>query len=245
MRLAAFLLLACPTWTLAQDDLVRVTSPNGQIEFQLFIAVPPEAGSLPRLAYRVFFQGKRLMDTSFLGLNIHNQEPLLGEKVGLISSKNSGDSLLAEYLQNGSTGRRLNLEVRAYDDGVAFRYVVPKSALLDEILIENEATEFQFVQDVLARIPPETLIPLPFFVEQPGVGWVAVTETHLENYALMRLQHSEGRIMNATLSPLADNPKVAVVGRAPLTSPWRVLMIGSSRARLIDSNLVNSLNSGW
>ena len=50
--------------------------------------------------------------------------------------------LIAEYMQNGSLGRRINIEARAYDDRVEFRYVIPRSTMLDEILIEDEATEF-------------------------------------------------------------------------------------------------------
>jgi hypothetical protein len=52
-----------------------------------------------------------------------------------------------EYFQNGSLGRRITLEVRPYDDGVAFRYVIPKSTPLNEILIVNEDTEFRFAAE--------------------------------------------------------------------------------------------------
>ncbi len=72
----------------------------------------------------------------------------MGENVGLMTATHiSGQSCLyrclnAEYMQNGSIGRRLNLEVRVWDDAVAFRYVIPRSTALDEILIDNELTEF-------------------------------------------------------------------------------------------------------
>ncbi len=56
-----------------------------------------------------------------MGLDIYNQEPLLGQNLGLIHSSTASDagagekynSLTAEYMQNGSLGRRLNVEVRA------------------------------------------------------------------------------------------------------------------------------------
>ena len=98
-----------------------------------------------RLAYQVLFSGKPLMDTSFMGLNIRDQ-PILGVNVGLTASKKTTvdetytvpagktkrirdhyNALTAEYLQNGSLGRRINVEARVYDDGVAFRYLIPWS----------------------------------------------------------------------------------------------------------------------
>lgn len=265
-----------------QSDSIQVASPDGQIEFRLMIAQPPESYTLPRLAYQVSFRGKRLIDTSFLGLEIQDQ-PLLGENVGLVSSKtgsvdetytvpagkskvirNHYNSLIAEYLQNGSLGRRLNVEVRAYDDGVAFRYIVPRTTPLEEIRIEDESTQFQFTHDAdtyplilrgfqtpyedqynrvtLSGIHPESLIALPFLVEQPGVGWAAITEAHIENYAGMYLKHTGGRTMLSTLAPRVDEPELAVKGTTPLDCPWRVLMIGSEPGRLIESNIVSNLN---
>ena len=38
------------------------------------------------------------------------------------------------------------IEARAYDDGVAFRYIVPEQAGVKELRITNEAHEFRFQQ---------------------------------------------------------------------------------------------------
>ena len=53
----------------------------------------------------------------------------------------------------------------------------------------------------LSGIHPDSLIGLPFLVEQPGVGWVAVTEADIDNFPGMYLHHLEGRAMEAVLSP--------------------------------------------
>jgi alpha-glucosidase len=44
------------------------------------------------------------------------------------------------------------------------------------------------------------------------------------------------------LSPHSDGDGLAVSGRAPLASPWRVVMIGDTPGRLIESTLILSLN---
>ena len=63
----------------AQDER-RIVSPDGQLEFRLFTALP-EGSVLNCLAYQVLLGGKAILGTSYLGLNIHFQEPLLGENV--------------------------------------------------------------------------------------------------------------------------------------------------------------------
>ena len=53
----------------------------------------------------------------------------------------------------------------------------------------------------LSAIQPDDLIALPFLVEQPGLGWVAVTEANIDNYAGMYLKHEENHTMISTLTP--------------------------------------------
>jgi alpha-glucosidase len=278
------LALAAAGCALAQSsDLLTLASPNGQIQFQLFLTRQPDPSeAYTRLAYQVSFKGKKLIDTSFLGLDIDDQ-PILGVNVGLETSKTDTvdqtytvpagktktirdhyNSLVAQYLQNGTLGRRITVEVRAYDDGIAFRYVVPWSNPLVDMRIVDELTEFDFAQDsetfplilrdfqtpyedqynrvTLSGIHPDSLIALPFLVEQPGVGWAAVTEANIDNYSGMYLKHEDGRIMISTLAPRVDDPVLAVHTSAPMTCPWRVLLIGSEPGRLIESNIVGSLN---
>jgi alpha-glucosidase len=146
---------------LAQDER-SVRSPNGQVEFHLFIAVQKD-NRLARIAYEVYDRGKPVVTISFLGLDIEVQEPLLGENVGLTSAKITKgadfNTLIAKYMQNGSLGRLINVEARAYDNGVAFRYVLPRSTPLLDFRILEEATEFHLAGD--ARISEAELGAYP------------------------------------------------------------------------------------
>ena len=266
----------------AQSDPVKVTSPDGQIEFRMFLAPQEVSSEYWRLAYQISFRGKPLMDTSYMGLNFRDQ-PVLGVNLGLVTSKTqavdetyttpAGKSksvrdhynlLTAEYMQNGTLGRRLTMEVRAYDDGIAFRYDIPWSNPLQDIFLENDSTQFRFAQDAdayplilrnyqtnyedqynritLSGIHPDDLIGLPFLVEQPGVGWAAITEANIDDFSGMYLHHLEGRAMEVALSPRLDDATLAVTGHAPMNSPWRVVLIGSEPGRLMESDIVASLN---
>ena len=243
MRLIlAFLFLLLTAF--AQDER-RVVSPDGQIEFRIFVALP-EPAALNQIAYQISFHGKPLIDTSFLGLDILYQ-PLLGAKLGLLASHTSRadhyQSLVAEYMQDGSTGRLIDVEVRVYNDGVAFRYVVPRSNPLENIRIEDEETEFRLAKDAgaISRIAPETPIQLPFTDEEPGVGWIEITESRNSSFPPMSLMHVPGTALISRLAKNGGTPNLAVDATTPLTGPWRVILVSSLRSELAASKIVSSL----
>jgi alpha-glucosidase len=259
-------LLAAPFLAFGQNDPIPVASPDGQIELRLFLSKPDDSRYF-RLAYQVSYRGKLLMDTSLMGLTLQNQEPVLGDNLGLTATvRDAGDhynSLVAQYIQNGSLGRRISVEARAYNDGVAFRYYLSKTPQTDDLRIEEELTDFRFAQDGdayssvrssyesdhseysrtrLSGIQRTSLMALPFLIEQPGVGWVAITEAQLDNYPGMNLFHAGGNTIRTTLAPRADDAALAMHGAAPAETPWRVLMIASEPRKLLESDIVQNLN---
>jgi len=253
-RGSGLLLCALIPLALQAQDERRVVSPNGQFEFRLFVG-QPDGALFSRVGYQVFFRGKPLITTSWMGLDIRDQEPFLGENPGFMSSDTaSGDhfnSLVAHYMQNGSLGRRLDVEIRAYDDGVAFRYFMPKSTPLEDILIRDEATQFNFAQPgVLSSLDTGPLaaqpdFDLPLTVEQPGVGWVAITDAGPEARSPKYPRTYLIRSGNGLLTNLArskSEPTVAYVGKTPLVWPWRVVLAGPDRERLMQSETLKSLN---
>jgi alpha-glucosidase len=255
----------------------KVTSPNDQITFLLFNPAPakhPERSDWEKppsddLRYAVEFHGKRLIDHSKLGLEIAKQ-PALGP--GMRSTATQSVSVDESYtIPVGKTstvrdhynsartdfedpsGRKLTIEVRVFDDGVGFRYLVPDQPSLKQVRIARENTEFCYTKDATtyplilegfqSSWEHDWLIGMPMLAEEPGIGWVAITEADIDNYAGMYLRKGEGRnCVRAELSPRVDNPKVAVETATPFSTPWRVLMIGDEPGRLIESNIVLNLN---
>ena len=214
-----FLLLSLLLATAARaQDFRSVQSPNGQLEFRLFVS-QPEEGMLFHLGYQLHYRGKPLLDTSYIGLDIRNQEPVLGENVGLIASRIDNHAgyrtLNAEYMQNGSIGRRIDLEVRIWDGAVAFRYLIPRTSALEEILIDRETTEFHLAH------PPPTMpanAPLPVTLTLPGIGRVSLSESGVPEYPR---------------SSLAAGPSILVTrlsnrfeGQTPMVCPWRIIALG-------------------
>ena len=170
-----------------------------------------------------------------------------------------------------SPKRRLDVVFRAFDDGVAFRYVIPEQEPLEEFVLTSEETRFTFPGDPRARALPlnsyttpyekyyetlkvsaigsQMLIGLPLLLELPRDGsdpvWLAMTEANLTDYAGMYLSGVDGDAgtLAAKLSPLPGRDDGAkVLGRAPHASPWRVLMVADDPGRLIESQLVFHLS---
>ncbi len=225
---------------LAQDER-HVSSPDGQIEFRIAMA-QPEPGALFQLAYQVSYRGKPLIETSFLGLDIHNQEPILGANVGLTASHTESgkvySSLDAEYMQNGSLGRRLNLQVHVYNEGIAFRYEIPRSLPLAEFLLNQEATEFSFARP----LDPQAALGVPCVVEQRGLAWVKISEVPLPDYPRMSLQRTDERTLISRLLPQRPDSEIVLETATPLVTPWRLLVIAPSSDRLNESKIVASLS---
>jgi len=170
------------------------------------------------------------------------------------------------------SGRKLTIEARAFDDGVAFRYLVPEQPGLGQVKIAQESTEFTYPRDAstyplildgyqsswedeyqlrnVSGLHKDWLIATPYLADVPGIGWVATTEADIENYAGMYLK-KVGGLANYTvqvnLSPHEDregkiDASYAVETATPFRSPWRVLMIADEPAKLIESNIVLNLN---
>jgi len=254
---------------------VKVQSPDQQIEVS--IAVPQSGPNAGWLTYEVSYRGKAVIAPSRMGLKLEGK-PALGEKVTAIEpSATSGADTYelihgkasrvrhewrGTILRTESAGGRLEVEVRAYDDGVAFRYRLPEAA--GSFAVEREHTQFQaaregtgyplilasfrtsyedsYVALPLSSIKPASLVALPFTFEVPGAAWVSITEAHLENWAGMYLTRPARLTMEAKLAPRLDRPEVAVLGQAPAHSSWRVLIIAAEPYKLLESNLVTSLS---
>ena len=164
-KVFALVLLAALT-AAAQTGPVVLTSPNGALEISIATmqsqSVQAASG---QLAYRVAFRGRPVLQWSNLGLAIQGS-PALGPAVRIESSQPSSQdetwtsvqgkansirnhyhAVTVQTVETAPGGRRLVVEARAYDDGVAFRYLVPEQPSLKELRILNEATEFRFSKD--------------------------------------------------------------------------------------------------
>ena len=232
----------------AQAGPVVLKSPNGALEISIATlrgqSVQPEGG---QLAYRVTFRGQPVLEWSNLGF-IMEGSPSLGPAVRVDSSqassrdetwnavagkanpiRNRYNAVTVQTVETAAAaGRRLVIEARAYDDGVAFRYVVPDQPSVKELRILNESTQFRFSKEAntlalisrgfqtsneddyheltIGGLHPEYLVNLPLLLELPGVAWVGLTEADLEDYPnLYVTASSAARTLSARLATRVED----------------------------------------
>jgi len=163
--------------------------------------------------------------------------------------------------------RRIQLIFRACDDGVAFRYLVPQQQGVESVEILDEPARFRltgnpqtwplyrenyttpheglYASARLSELAANRLIDLPLLAQYEDGISVAFTEANLRNYAGLYLK-AEGtgdqRRLRCDLSPLPGQKEIKVRSRLPLSTPWRVILIGNHPGRFIESNLILNLN---
>ncbi len=172
--------------------------------------------------------------------------------------------LRVELREAATPARTFALVARAYDEGVAFRYDLPEASGLGEFTLKNELTEFRFPADhrswagdesacaentyrerKLSAIPQQGRgnqpfrSVLPLLVETPA-AYVAVAESDLLDWAGLFLSGTGENAVRAELAARQDK-RGAVVGRVPMVSPWRVLMVSRTAGDLVTNDLVATL----
>jgi len=260
---------------------MAVTSPDGNLTVSLTLAAKPQP-YLPgeRPYYRVMYKGATVLADSPLGLDLIGGPALdhAFEIAGTETRSNDTtwenafgaqrtipdkyNEIIVSLREKNPPNRRMDVVLRAYDEGVAFRYVLPAQSALGDFVIASETTGFYFDEEASAlalnlgrwdtsneaeygRIPlrnikPASVINLPVLVELPAAGlWAALLEADLTDYAGMYLGGVAG-VPNALTVRLSvppgrpfDHP---VVGKTPKSTPWRVIMVGPDPARFIEAN---------
>ena len=242
---------------------VTVESPGRKFAIEL------STRKVGRPTYRVLWRGKEIIQPSGLGFMLNGEKdwtkgfgPLM--ELNVSESNYSwkpvwGERSLIHDRYRGATvaysredGTAFKLEARAYDEGVAFRYVIDKGPSGDTLHIASERTEFQFGADhdiwaVTSAQGKYSKIKLsesrhnlerPCVLETADGKVIAVAEAALVDYARMRVRRPDD-----SSTALVSRLHGPVVSKLPLTTPWRVIMAGDTAGDLLENNhLILNLN---
>ena len=185
------------------------------------------------------------------------------------SIRNNYNGLILEMKEKRYPARLINLEFRVFNDGAAFRTEFPEQQFNHEFVITEELSQFNFTsnhtcwavnygsyttsQEVehferkISDITSEMVIGLPITFKVDRKCYAAITEADIENYAGMYLKSNqkEGDFsLRTALSPRKGQPENGdkVVFKTPHKTPWRVIMIGETPGKLVESEIVQNLN---
>ncbi|RPI99579.1 MAG: glycoside hydrolase family 97 protein [Candidatus Aminicenantes bacterium] len=262
---------------------MAVSSPDGNLSISVALAAKPQpymAGE--RLYYRVAYKGAAVLADSPLGLDLsgagagaldHDFEVIGTEKRTNDSTWENAfgakrtvpdkyNELVVSLREKNAPNRKMDVVLRAYDEGVAFRYVLPKQDAIGELAIAQEMTGFYFAGEAsafalnlgrydtsnegeyartaLRDIKPASLVNLPILVEMPEAGlYAALLEADLTDYAGLYVGGVAG-VPNALTAKLSVAPRrpfdKPVIGETPKSTPWRVIMAGPDAGRFIEAN---------
>ncbi len=256
----------------AEARTFDVSSPDRDIRVE--VALDREG----RATYRVSHHGAPLIAESRLGLSFAG-EPALG--AGLVAERVRRDrhdsvwrpvwgeyrtirehynELTVDLRERTAPRRRLSVVFRVFDDGVGFRYVLPRQHAIGDFAITSEDTEFAFARDFTAWWGPAhpgpgigdehlwSRTPLsqvgaastPLTLDAGRAGYATLHEADLIDYPVMNVEPAGGTTFRSALVALPDGTKVRGSGRHE--SPWRALVIGDDPGDLIESTLILNLN---
>ena len=260
---------------------MAVASPDGNLSISVALAAktqPYMAGE--RLYYRVDYKGVPVLADSPLGLDLAGAGALDHDFEVVGTEKRTNDStwenafgakrtvpdkyneIVVSLREKNAPKRKMDVVMRAYDEGVAFRYVLPKQDAIGELAIAQEMTGFYFAREAsafalnlgrydtsnegeyawtaLGDIKPASLVNLPILVEMPEAGlYAALLEADLTDYAGLYVGGVAG-VPNALTAKLSVAPRRPfdrpVIGATPRSTPWRVIMAGPDAGRFIEAN---------
>jgi len=231
------------------------------------LVLTAEGGAAPTL--RVSRGGQPVVPPSPWGITTRRQGPLPGGLQVAASTRsvvdetyvmptgkrsrcrNHANQLTVDFAS--AEGVRFSVILRAYDEGVAYRYHIHGSG---EDTVTGEASAFRIPAGSRCWSAPfsksyESIyqenagfagiqheIQLPLLCQFPGKQWVYLTEASVDGtYAGSRLKVLDAAAGLLGLQ-LADAPTAAL----PWTTPWRVLLVVDDLRQLVESTLINNLN---
>ena len=147
---------------------------------------------------------------------------------------------------------RLNIEVRAYNEGIAFRYFLPEHPKAIFHKVVGDLTDYQLPEGTMAwseqwaqakfeRLPIDSLVrPVEraLTLELPNGSWAALADADVDDWCLTKYQAAEGK--RNTLESVMYSPVDVVTYYA---TPWKVIMAADTPGELLEHNdIIQNLN---
>lgn len=262
----------------ANSQNITVKSPDGNLS--VIVA------NAEKLTYSVGWRNQLILNPSAMGFEFRNEEPMTGnfeilkqtEKdvnetwIPVVKSKHSSvlnnyKELTLNLRERSGAMRVMELNIRAYNDGAAFRYKLTRGAKIGDRQIIRELTTFsipgdpkawiveyggysssneaEFMEHPLSYLTEKSIAGMPMLMDYGNNCWVAITEAKIDNYAAFYIgTNGTKNQLTTKLVPVPGEPENGVKVRFndEVYTPWRVLMTGDSPGTLIESEIIQNLN---
>jgi len=181
--------------------------------------------------------------------------------------RNHYEELILGLKEIAPPEREFELQVRAYEEGVAFRYAfteVPDTAPI-EIIEERSRIQFpadhetwistwgwphnsnerEFWKTKISKVAPKQWLQTPVTVVRDDGVAISLYQAALADYAGMYFRKVEGDALayqTRLVPPPGGKIKVTATIREPQLTPWRVIHTADNALALLDSEFVLNLN---
>lgn len=239
----------------------QLGSPDERLNFSFTLS------SEGAMSYNISFKKKPVVFSSVLGLNGWEKgivltgaeftrldsfwKPVYGERSTIRDHYNE---MTLTLLRDNNERRKLQIQVRAYNEGIAFRYFFPEHPSGGtDIGIQKEWTDFTMPEGTKAWFTGRaqgtySLLPLekwpdeserPLVLQLTDGNYICLTEAAMVNYARTKF----------VLHPVKANTVSCVMYDrvdffTPFATPWRVIMVAERPGDLLANNdLLLNLNT--
>ena len=254
--LSLFCLTAMSAWAGSYE----VSSPNGKVK------VTVEAGSM--VNWSVSYDGKAVLLPSVIDISVQQGKKTAGlGKVGKVSKKFVTGSFKTPFYKKAEvadsygqlvlyTNQKWSIEVRAYDDGAAYRLITSSA---QPMVVNNETAEFRFAADYPVFVPyvndnrsgerycysfesyydeqkfssmfADSLVITPLAVCMPGGMKAIVMDAGVDNYPGMMLIKGDGNSLKAEFAPYPLENMIGGYDRLNLVPTKRASFIAKLAAK--------------
>ncbi len=263
---ATLIFLSCED----SDKYESTYSPDNSIE----IIVGTEKG-IPY--FQVLCDNETIIDKSMLGFEFKNEDALFEElEIVNVESRsfdetwkpvygtdefvrNQFNETCVTFKEKSGSQRSFSLEVRAYNDGVAFRYKLPGKNDGDSLFITEENTMFRFAKNDSAwwipadefayeslyrnnRLSEINEAATPLTISCANGLFLSVHEAALYDYSEMYLANSGNDTPDFFVSLWPESDGICARVKTPFQTPWRCIIISRNVGGLIESHLIQNLN---
>ncbi|HUX56516.1 MAG TPA: glycoside hydrolase family 97 protein [Bacteroidales bacterium] len=274
----SFLLLLLFAGITASAQKITVSSPDNNI----VVTISNDS----MLTYSVTYHDRDIVNLSQLGFEFKDEPAMVGNFtilnklvntsnetwIPIVKSKhaeilNHYNELQLTLKEQSGPMRQLELFVRAYNDGAAFRCKLSRAAKVGDRQIIRELTTFnipdnpkawvveygayassnesEFIEHPLSYLTEKSIAGMPFLMDYGDSCWVAITEAKIDNYPAFYIgTNGNTNQLTTKLVPVPDEPEYGVKVRFSdeVFTPWRVLLIGKTPGTLIESEIIQNLN---
>lgn len=252
-----------------KSDVITINSPsminslkvnvdNGKIFYQVNhgdkkIIVPSQMG-LTFKSGTSLSKDFEIVNTKFTKVDEAWEQPWGEEK----TIRNNYQECIISLISDNSPDHQLDLIIRAYDDGVAFRYHIKKLGSTEKVVISDEITEFNIATDAqswwikayhpnryeqlysTSPISKIDTVHTPLTMRFSDGTHLSIHEASLTNYSSMQIVGQTSTKLHCDLAPWSNGDKVRTT--IPFKTPWRTIKIADSASELISSYLTLNCN---